>query len=256
MSSKKEHLECTDLSLVSPSPETTSVVTDSELRLRGKRPAVDNQIEQSKRSCAGKLSVAPWSAPSGEKRKLEVEEETQPKKQCVSERESPLLEENEEILWCEMLNSEEEFNDENEVNDDHAVAEMEQLVQGAARKGNERGANVYEKSLIWAAKDTEWKKLEEKGAVHILSGDSCKQNTQFGDRFIPRRCVVNRPNSVSNCVSVGTHSIVSNDCEQRLELAAGRYSWCFLGSRSSGQETRIVVLQPPSRRIPGYRMMQ
>ena len=54
-----------------------------------------------------------------------------------------------------MLDRKEEFNDENEVNDDHEVAETEQLVQRAARKGNERGANVYEKSLIWAAQDTE-----------------------------------------------------------------------------------------------------
>ena len=46
------------------------------------------------------------------------------------------------------------------------------LVQGVARKRNERGANVHEKSLTWAAKDTEWKKLEEKGAVRILTGDS------------------------------------------------------------------------------------
>ena len=241
MSSKKNILSVLDLSLVSPSPETTSVVTDSELRLRGKRRAVDNQIEQSKRSCAGKLSVAPWSAPSGEKRKLEVEEETQPKKQCVSERESPLLEENEEILWCEMLNSEEEVNDENEVNGDHAVAEMEQLIQGAARKGSERGANVYEKSFIWAAKDTEWKKLEEKGAVHILSGDSCKQKLNL----VTVSFHAGGSTQSLTVSQLGTHSIVSNVCEQRLELAAGRYSWCCLGSRSSGQETRIVVLQPP-----------
>ena len=61
---------------------------------------------------------------------------------------------------------------------------MEQLVQRAARKGNERGANVHEKSLIWAAKDTEWKKLEEKGAVRILSGDSAeKAKTQFANRL-------------------------------------------------------------------------
>ena len=64
---------------------------------------------------------------------------------CISEREFPLLEENDEILWCEMLDSEEELNDENEVNDDHDVTEMEQLVQRAVRKGNERGANMYEK---------------------------------------------------------------------------------------------------------------
>ena len=124
VSSKKERLECTDLSLVSPPPETTSVETDSELRLRlrSKRPAVDSQVEQSKRSCAGELSLVSWSAPSGEKRNLEM----QSKKQCISERESPLLAENDGILWCEMLDSEEELDDENEVNDDHEVAEMEQ----------------------------------------------------------------------------------------------------------------------------------
>ena len=77
--------------------------------------------------------------------------------------------ENDEILWCEMLDRKEDLNAENEVNDDHEVAEMEQLVQRAARKGNERGSNVYEKSLIWAAKDTEWKKLEEKkGSAHFV----------------------------------------------------------------------------------------
>ena len=56
------------------------------------------------------------------------------------------------------------------------------------RKGNERGANVYEKSLFCAAKDTEWKKLEEKGAVRIFSGDNAeKAKTQCGDRFFPSR---------------------------------------------------------------------
>ena len=64
VSSKKERPECSDLSLVNPSPETTSVETDSELRLRlrSKRPAVESQVEQSKRSCAGELSIVPWSA--------------------------------------------------------------------------------------------------------------------------------------------------------------------------------------------------
>ena len=47
VSSKKVRLECTDLGLVSPSPETTSVETDPELRLRlrSKRPVVDSQVE-------------------------------------------------------------------------------------------------------------------------------------------------------------------------------------------------------------------
>ena len=130
VSSKKERLEGTDLSLESPSPETTSVETDSELRLRlrSKRPAVDSQVEQSKRSCASELSCVRWSAPSREKRNLEVDEEMQSKKQCISE----------------MLDSDEELHDENEVNDDHEVAKMEQLVQRAARKRNERGANACE----------------------------------------------------------------------------------------------------------------
>ena len=133
--------------------------------------------------------------PQGRNEILRWTKKSNPKKQCISERESPLLEENDEILWCERLDSEEELNDENEANDDHEVAEMEQMVQRVGRKGNERGANVYEKSLIWAAKDTEWKKLEEKVAVRILSGDSAeKAKTQFGDRFIPSRYVVTRPN--------------------------------------------------------------
>ena len=74
----------------------------------------------------------------------------------------------------------------------------EQLLQGATRKrkGNEKGSNVHEKSLIWAAKDTEWKKLEEKGAVRILTGASAeKAMAQFGDRFFPSRFVVTRPGS-------------------------------------------------------------
>ena len=58
----------------------------------------------------------------------------QSKKQCISERESPQFDENNEILWCEMLHSEKELNDENEMNDDHEVAEMEQLVQRTATK--------------------------------------------------------------------------------------------------------------------------
>ena len=49
-------------------------------------------------------------------------------------------------------------------------------------------------SLSWAAKDTEWKKLEEKGAVRILSGASAeKAKAQFGNHFIPSRFVVTRP---------------------------------------------------------------
>ena len=37
--------------------------------------------------------------------------------------------------------------------DDHEVAEVELLVRRLPEKGNERGAHVYEKSLIQAAKD-------------------------------------------------------------------------------------------------------
>ena len=134
MSLKKERLECTDLSFVSPSPETTSVETDPELRPRGPGgrartntnftdersgelftagPKVCNSAESRMTSLmiqreeartakdfslADQLSVVPWSAPSGEKRNLEVDEERQSKKQCVSERESSMLEENIEIL--------------------------------------------------------------------------------------------------------------------------------------------------------------
>ena len=45
-----------------------------------------------------------------------------------------------------------------------------QLLQGARRKrkGSEKGSNVHEKSLIWAVKDTEWKKLEGKGGLFVF----------------------------------------------------------------------------------------
>ena len=62
----------------------------------------------------------------------------------------------------------------------------EQLLQGARRKrkGSDKGSNVHEKSLIWAAKDTEWKKLQENEAVRILTGASAeKAKAQFGDRL-------------------------------------------------------------------------
>ena len=39
-----------------------------------------------------------------------------------------------------------------------------------------------------------WKKLDEKGAVHILTGDSAeKAKAQFANRFSPNRFVVTRP---------------------------------------------------------------
>ena len=141
----------------------------------------------------------------------------------------------------EMLDRKEELNDENEMNDDLEVAEMEQLVQRAARKGNERGANVHEKSLIWAAKDTEWKKLEEKRAVRILSGDSAeKAKTQFGDRFIPSRHVVTRPNLGDVMELVGCGSTQSPTVSQlgrmlpcQMIVSNGLNSKCFLESRLS-----------------------
>ena len=62
------------------------------------------------------------------------------------------------------------------------------------RTGNKKGSNVHEKSLIRAAKEAEWKKLEEKGAVRILTRATAeKTKAQFGDRFIPSRFVVTRP---------------------------------------------------------------
>ena len=74
LSAKKERIECTDLSLACPLPEASQVDIDPELRLRmrGKRPAVDNQVDQSKRSCVNELPIVPWAAPPGEKRNLEV----------------------------------------------------------------------------------------------------------------------------------------------------------------------------------------
>ena len=135
------------------------------------------------------LPIVPLSASSGEKRNLEVDEEMQQKKQCTSGRDDqllslrpPLLDDHDEVLWYELLDLGEsvieEWNDENE---DHQVVTTEQLIRGVARRGNERGANVHEKSF--EAKDTEWKKLDEKGAVRILTRDSAeKAKTQFSNR--------------------------------------------------------------------------
>ena len=75
---KKERIECTDLNLACPLPEAPqSVRSDPELRLRtlGKRPAVDNQVDQSKRSCLHELPTVPWSVSSREKQNYEVDEE-------------------------------------------------------------------------------------------------------------------------------------------------------------------------------------
>ena len=57
-------------------------------------------------SLADQLSIVPWSASSGKRRNLDVDEEMPLKKQCISERKSPMLEENDQILWCEMLDTE------------------------------------------------------------------------------------------------------------------------------------------------------
>ena len=110
----------------------------------------------------------------------------------------PLPDDGDEILWCELVEHDNEVLAEwtAEIGGLQEVT-TEQLLQGATRKrkGNEKGSNVHEKSLIWAAKDTEWKKLNEKGTVRILTGASAEKakKDQFGDRFIPSRFVVTRP---------------------------------------------------------------
>ena len=71
--------------------------------------------------------MVPWSAPSGEKRNLEVDDEMQQKKQCISERDEQLLslrpsltDDQDEILWCELLDRVESAIEEgNGENDDH-----------------------------------------------------------------------------------------------------------------------------------------
>ena len=146
------------------------------------------------------LAVVPWSGPSGEKRSLDVDDEEQQKKQCTGERSEqrlslppPLPDDGDEILWCELVEHDNETLAEwtAEIGGLQEVT-TEQLWQGAAKKKrNEKGSNVHDKSLIWAAKDTEWKKLEEKGAVRILTRASAeKAKAQFGARFIPSRFVV------------------------------------------------------------------
>ena len=145
--------------------------------------------EQSKRVRKEELAVVRWSAPSGEKRSLDVDDDEQQKKQCTGERVNSVCL---CLLHCQTM--------------DEILAEWpakigglqevttEQLLQGAAKKGNEKGSNGHGKSLIWAARDTEWKKLEEKGAVRITPGASAeKAKAQFGCRFNPSRFVVTRP---------------------------------------------------------------
>ena len=144
------------------------------------------------------LAGIPWSGLSGEKRSLDVDDEEQQKKQCTGER-SELRCQTMAMRFCGanlwsmtmkfLRNGTADIGGLQEVTTEH-------LLQGATRKreGNEKGSNVHEKSLIWAAMDTEWKKLEEKGAVRILTGASAeKAKAHFGDRFIPSRFVVTRP---------------------------------------------------------------
>ena len=55
-------------------------------------------------------------------------------------------------LRCELLDRGVTVIEEwNGVNDDRQDVTTEQLVQGVARKGNERGADEHEKSLIWVS---------------------------------------------------------------------------------------------------------
>ena len=108
----------------------------------------------------------------------------------------PLPDDGDEILWFELVEHDNEVLAETADKGELQEVTTEQLLQRATRKrkGNEKGSNVHEKSLIWAAKDTEWKKLEEQGAVRILTRASAeKARAQFGDRFIPSRFVVTRP---------------------------------------------------------------
>ena len=200
---KKERVESTDLSLFrSPSEFPLPSSDDAMGRLRHKRQAENSSDQHGKRVREDGLAVVPWSDPSGVKRSLDVDDEEQQKKQCTGERSEqglslppPLPDDGDEILWCELVEHDNEILAEwtAEIEGPQEVT-TEQLLQGAAKKGNEKGSNVLEKSLIWAAKDTEWKKLEEKGAVRILSGASAeKAKAQFGDRFIPSRFVVTRP---------------------------------------------------------------
>ena len=107
----------------------------------------------------------------------------------------PLQDEDGEILWGELVDHDgkfiEEWEDKLEGPQDVTT---EQLIQGGANKGNKKGSNAHEKSLIGAAKDTEWKKLEEKRAVRILTGASSERaKSQFVNKFIPSRFDVTRP---------------------------------------------------------------
>ena len=198
---RKERTECTDLSLACPLPEASqsaSIDTELRLRLRGDQ-LMTVKLTRARDRVSMSCRLLFWSASSGEKRSLEEDEGKQQKKQRTTGRDEqllslppPLLDDQDEILWCESMNRDEsvieELSDESE---DHHGATTEQLGQGVAKKGNERGANAHEKSLIWAAKDTEWKQLEEKGAVRILPSESAENaKGQFAKiSKMPEYCV-------------------------------------------------------------------
>ena len=81
-----------------------------------------------------------------------MDEGKQQKKQCTSGGDEqwlslppPPLDDQDKILWCELVNPDESFMEEwSDESEDHHGATTEQLVQGAAKKRNERGANVHE----------------------------------------------------------------------------------------------------------------
>ena len=144
MPAKKERIECTDLSLACPLPEATA---NAE-----KRPADVNQVDPSKRSCVNELPIVPWSALL--KGKNEILKWT---KKCNKRNTAPVREMSNCCLsglhyrmtrmrscgvscWT-VARVIEEWNGEN---DDHQDVTKEHLVQGVARQGNERGANVHE----------------------------------------------------------------------------------------------------------------
>ena len=191
----------------------------------------------------------------------------------------PLPNDGDEILWCELVEHDNEVLAEwtAEIGELFEVT-TEQLLQGPTRKrkGNEKGSNVHEKSLIWAAKDTEWKNLEEKGPLRILTGASAEEaKAQLGDRFIPSRFDVNRPgpeefkarwclrgyldpNVMELAGSGATQSPTVSQLGRMLscqmivsngwEFAVGGHSRCISGGRRFGPEERIAVLKLSSRR--------
>ena len=113
------------------------------VRLRDKRLPENRSDEQSKRVRVEELTVIPWSGLFGKKRSLDVDDEEQQKKQCTGERSEmrlslpppPLPDDGDEILWCELVE-----------HDNEVLAEWtaetgwlqevttEQLLQGATRK--------------------------------------------------------------------------------------------------------------------------